>query len=180
MKLKNVGLLGGFSILFAIVLPLLAQKSETTLVDGSDPSTIENFTRIGNANWRFAEGALVGDGGTVNSFLVTKESYRDFQIRAEFWAENNTNSGIFIRCNDPATFNSATCYEVNIYDQRPDPTYGTGAIGNVAKVSPMPKAGGRWNTFVITAKGTHLIVELNGVKTVDVNDSNHAAGTIAL
>ncbi len=30
---------------------------------------------------------------------------------------------------------------MNVYDQRPDPSYGTGAIVNIAKVSPMPKAG---------------------------------------
>jgi hypothetical protein len=42
---------------------------------------------------------------------------------------------------------------VNIYDQRPDPSYGTGAIVNFAKVEPMPKAGGKWNTYEITAKG---------------------------
>ena len=55
-----------------------------------------------------------------------------------------------------------TCYEVNIFDQRPDPTYGTGAIVNFVEVDPMPKAGGKWNTFEITAKGRHLVVVLNG------------------
>ena len=52
-------------------------------------------------------------------------------------------------------------------------------FGNVAKVSPMPKAGGRWNTFVITAKAPTSSSN-STAKTVDVNDSNHAAGTIAL
>jgi hypothetical protein len=28
---------------------------------------------------------------------------------------------------------------VNIWDTRPDPSYGTGAIVDVAKVDPMPK-----------------------------------------
>jgi hypothetical protein len=37
--------------------------------------------------------------------------------------------------------------------QRPGPEYGTGAIVDIAKVSPMPKAGGRWNTYEIYAKG---------------------------
>lgn len=36
----------------------------------------------------------------------------------------------------------------------PDPLYGTGALGDVAIVTqPVPKARGRWNTFLITAKG---------------------------
>ena len=59
---------------------------------------------------------------------------------------------------------------MNIFDKRPDPTYGTGAIVDVAKVEPMPKAGGKWNTYEITAKGPHLVVVLNGQKTVDVQD----------
>ena len=70
---------------------------------------------------------------------------------------------------------SKICYEVNIFDKRPDPTYGTGAIVDVAKVDPMPKAGGKWNTFEITAKGPHLVVIFNGQKTVDVQDSKTPA-----
>ena len=44
----------------------------------------------------------------------------------------------------------------------------------------MPKAGGKWNTFDITAKGPHLVVVFNGQKTVDVQDSKHAGGPLAL
>ena len=43
-----------------------------------------------------------------------------------------------------------------------------------------PKAGGKWNTYEITAKGSQLTVVLNGQKTVDVQDSKHAAGPFAL
>jgi hypothetical protein len=63
---------------------------------------------------------------------------------------------------------ATNAYEVNIFDTRPDPSYGTGAIVNVAKVDPMPKAGGKWNTFEITAKGPQLTVVLNGTQTVDI------------
>ena len=44
----------------------------------------------------------------------------------------------------------------------------------------MPKAGGKWNTFDITVKGTRLTVTLNGVRTADVQDSKLASGPIAL
>jgi hypothetical protein len=44
----------------------------------------------------------------------------------------------------------------------------------------MPKAGGKWNTYVITAKGTNIIVELNGKQTVNINDSSFASGPISL
>ena len=97
------------------------------------------------------DGAVVADKGK-GGHLVSKNSYKDFQIRAEFWADHTTNSGIFIRISDPKNIGAKTAYEVNIYDQRPDPEYGTGAIVNFAKVSPMPKAGGKWNTYEITPR----------------------------
>ena len=35
----------------------------------------------------------------------------------------------------------------------------------------MPKAGGKWNTYEITAKGSHLTIVLNGTKTADIQHS---------
>ena len=97
------------------------------------------------------------------------------------WVSEDANSGIFIRCTNPFQVGTATAYEVNLYDRRPDPTYGTGAIVGVAKVSPMPKAGGRWNVMEIEARGDRFSVWLNGVRTVDnVQDASHAHGRIAL
>jgi len=147
----------------------------TTLFDGRDTG---QFNRVGDANWSLADGMISADSG--EGFLVTREQYGDFQIRVEFYAEPDTNSGVFIRCSDPAKLTGTLCYEVNIWDTRPAAEYGTGAIVNVAKVSPMPKAGGKWNTYDITAKGDHFVVVLNGVKTADVHDKTHASGFIAL
>src|ERR1019366_8306861 len=101
--------------------------------------------------------------------------------RAEFWVDDDTNSGIFIRCTDPDKVTAANAYEVNIWDKRPEPSYGTGAIVNVAKVDPMPKAAGKWNVYEITAKGSTFTVTLNGQKTVDgAQDAKLATGRIAL
>ncbi len=44
----------------------------------------------------------------------------------------------------------------------------------------MPKAGGKWNVCEITAKGAHLTVTLNGIKTADVEHSQFTAGPISL
>jgi len=149
-----------------------------TLVDGA--SGLDNFDRVGDANWRYEDGAIVADKAKLTSYLVTKNTYKDFQIKAEFWADHTTNSGVFLRLTDRQKITADNSYEVNIFDQRPDPTYGTGAIVNVAKVVPMPKAGGKWNTFLITARGDSLIVEFNGVQTVNVRDGKHASGPFAL
>lgn len=141
-----------------------------------------DWNEIGDANWRFEDGAMVADklAGKQGGFLVTKQSYKDFEIYAEFWVSHDANSGIFIRCEN-GKVTATDCYEVNIFDERPDPSYGTGAItDNIAKVDPMPKAGGKWNTYNITAQGTHLVVVLNGQKTVDIENGKHAAGPVAL
>ena len=71
-----------------------------TLIDGA--TGLDNWNRVGDANWRAAEGAVQADQKTDkgNSFLVTKNSYTDFQIRVEFWASDDANSGIFMRCAD--------------------------------------------------------------------------------
>jgi hypothetical protein len=150
-----------------------------TLIDGE--MGLDNWTRVGDANWHAAGGAIVADKGK-GGFLLSKNSYKDFEIRAEFWAESDTNSGVFIRCSDPPKISSATCYEVNIWDTRPEPKYGTAAIVDHAPV-PVPivhKAAGKWSTFEITAKGTALSVRFNGVVTASIQDGTHGSGPFAL
>jgi hypothetical protein len=152
----------------------------TVLVDGK---TMGDWDKVGaDANWRIEEGALVADKktGEGTSHLVTKTKYKDFQIHAEFWASDDANSGIFIRCQDPKKIGAKNCYEVNVFDQRKDPTYGTGAIVYFAEVNPMPKAGGKWNTFEITAKGRRITVVLNGQKTVDLHNGMFEEGPFTL
>ena len=151
-----------------------------TLIDGAQG--LDNFSRFGEAAWAAADGAVQSSGGGKDpSYLVSKASFKDFALRVEFWASDDANSGVFIRCADPAKTTDETCYEANIFDQRPDPTYGTGAIVKVAPVAqPMPKAGSRWNVYEITAKGDRIVLVLNGKTTVDTRDSRHAAGPIAL
>jgi hypothetical protein len=138
-----------------------------TLLDGRD---LKNWYAIGDANWRIEGGAAVADKltGKENGFLVTNDMYRDFQLRAEFWVSDNANSGIYMRCGNPGYINDKICYEANIFDQRKDPSYGTGGLVHIAKVDPMPKAGGKWNTYDITVQGDHIVLVLNGQKTVDV------------
>ena len=133
-----------------------------TLFDGQH---LDHWNAIGDANWELIDGEVQAFKG--NGFLVSKENYTDFEIKAQFWADTKANSGIFIRCADPAKLTAENCYEVNIFDERPDPSFGTGAIVNVAKVEPMPKAADKWNTYEIVAKGPKFTVTLNGQRTVD-------------
>ena len=161
-----------------VSLSLVARAQSGDWVTLFDGTHLNNFNQVGTANWTLAKGIVEATKGP--GFLVTKETYSNFEIRVEFWVDESGNSGVYMRCQDGTKITDETCYEANIFDQRPDPTYGTGAIVKVAKVDPMPKAGGKWNTYEITAQGTRLVLVLNGVKTVDVQDSKLSSGPIAL
>lgn len=150
-----------------------------TLIDGSNG--LEHFQRAGDGNWQAVDGTIQASQGKSMSYIVSKTVYSDFRIRVEFWASDDANSGVFLRCQNPTEISAENCYEANIFDQRPDPTYGTGAIVLLAKApDPMPKAGGKWNTYDITMNGAHLTLVLNGVTTVDIEDAKLAGGHVAL
>ena len=151
------------------------QAGFKTILDGT---SLKGWDVVGNANWSVADGAVQASMGT--GFLVTPTSYTDFQITADFWVTDDANSGVFIRCDDPKTINAMNAYEVNIFDKRPDQSYRTGAIVDVAKPLAVINTGGKWNTIDITAKGPHMTVLINGQKMVDVQDNKHAKGPIAL
>ena len=169
-----------FAFLTALlsISPVHAQSSDgyTRLIDGL---SLDGWNIVGDASWVISNGIV--EWNKPNGFLVSTKSYKNFIIRAEFWAESNTNSGIFIRCQDPHTPSQYTCYEINIWDTRPEQAYATGAIVDLAKVNPVPKAGGRWNVMEIVANGSHFKVVLNGEVTVaDGQDSKYASGPIAI
>ncbi len=167
-------------------LPLLATHSLAqddgdwiTLIEGNQG--LDNFNQVGEANWHSASDFVHVSQGEGVAYLVTPDSYDDFELHVEFMASEDANSGIYMRCEDAQNITDRSCYEANIFDQRPDPSYGTGAIVHVAAVSePYPKAAGQWNTYEITLQGDRLHVLLNGEETVDVQDSQFSEGPIAL
>ena len=143
-------------------LPIGSDKAPwVTLIDGE--KGLENFNRVGDTNWLAMHGAIQGDrmnSGTGSGYLVTKNAYKDFEIYAEFWADEETNSGIFIRLINPKVVGTKTSYEVQINDKTPN--YPTGSIVNLGKATPVRKTEGKWNTFLITAKGDRMVVSMNG------------------
>ena len=149
----------------------------TTLFDGK---TLKGWNVVGDANWEVVDGVLQANKASGNAYLVTPMSYGDFQLTLDFWVTADANSGVFIRCEDPKDITASNAYEVNIFDTRPDQTYRTGAIVDVAKPASVIMTGGKWNTFDITARGSKLTVILNGVTVVDITDTKHARGAIAL
>jgi hypothetical protein len=184
MHKPGFGFNGVFNVvMMAVMLTLsgaaFSQAEWVTLIDGTEG--LENFDRVGDANWRAEMASVRATEGSGASWLVSKESYDNFELRVEFWASHDANSGIYMRCQNPRRITDRNCYEANIFDQRPEAAYGTGGIVHVAPVSePLPKAGDKWNVYRIVMDDDHLIVELNNRRTVDVRDSKLSSGPFAL
>src|ERR1700736_776570 len=92
---------------------LASGQSEGGWITLLDSTKMGDWNEVGKANWAMKDGALTVDklDGKDLSYLVTKTPYKDFQIKAEFWADDDVNSGIFIRCQDPKKIDAKLCYE---------------------------------------------------------------------
>ncbi len=157
--------------------PEVDEEGWQVLLNGSD---LSGWKVVGDANWRVEDRAARADRSTAASFLVSEQSFANFDLELEFWVDTAANSGVFLRCQDPGTITDTSCYEANIFDTRPDQTYRTGSIVNVAEPTEFVYTGGQWNRLQITAAGTRLQVTLNGRAVVDTEDSRLASGPIAL
>ena len=160
------------------LVTLTAQAPGPNWVTLFDGHHLNNFNRVGTANWTLANGVVEATSGP--GFLVTKDVYENFEIKVEFWVDEGGNSGVYMRCQDAAKITDTTCYEANVFDKRPDQSGRTGAIVHIAKPLAIVDAGGKWNTYEITAKGPQLTVRLNGTLTAQADDQKFAKGPIAL
>ncbi len=140
---------------------------------------LDNFIQLGRSNWNLVND-FVESVDAKGSFLLTRESYGDFQMRLDFWPSPDANSGVFIRCQDLSVIANETCYELNIYDQHSNPDNATGSIINLAAPLVRIKAGNQWNTYDITARGDHIQVYLNDTLVVDFKNSSFKQGPIGL
>jgi Domain of Unknown Function (DUF1080) len=169
----------GFSAGFLVQKAVSQEAGWVTLFDGK---SLDGWDQVGESNWRVEDGAIVVDkmAGKDPGYLVSKKPYKNFVVRVEFWSSDDANSGIYFRCLDPKKITDRTCYEANIFDQRPDPSYGTGALTRYVEVSPMPKAAGKWSTYEVTANGRNITVVLNGQTTAKMRNGMFDEGPIVL
>jgi hypothetical protein len=149
-----------------------------TLIDGENG--LQNFTQLGAANWTASNGAIQADKKSTADagILLSKESYKDLEVYAEFWADEEANSGIYIRVMNQKVVNTRAAYEIQIWDK--SPTMATASLMPPAKAAPTFKAAGKWNTMEISARGPRMTVKMNGEQAVDVSDTAFTHGPIAL
>ena len=126
-------------------------------------------TPAGASHWEVVD-RMIEPCGDPAGYLTTTANYKDFVLDVDFRTGADTNSGVFLR----------TGYEVQIWYKQPA-GYNTGSIvGTGLTDKQYDFVADQWNHFELTADGDHLIVVLNGVKTLDVHDSKFADGSIRL
>src|SRR5262245_28298163 len=129
------------------------------------------WTTVGGVKWTVSDGAFTANPSLqtkepLQGFLRSTEEFGDFDLRAEFWADRNANSGLFIRCGKPAREGSlGTCYEINVSDDHAVTPTG-GIVGVHSTLPHRVSSMGKWSLFEVTAERNHLIVKVNGEVTV--------------
>jgi 3-keto-disaccharide hydrolase len=134
----------------------------------------QSATPAGASHWEVVDGTLSACDAPTG-YLTSDKSYKNFVLSVEFKTAAETNSGVFVR--SPQENGG---YEVQIWRQQPA-GYNTGSIVNVAKTArDYTFKPDDWNRFQITADGDHIVVELNGEKTLDIRDTRFPEGNVRL
>ncbi len=155
-----------------------AGESAVELFDGE---TLQGWHQLGDAQWRVEAGQLLADHSSGDGTLVTDTAFRNFRLTLEFRADERVNSGVFIRCGDHRDISPDSCYEINIWDNHPNPEFRTGAI--VRHISPPlvhVDTIGTWSVYEIIAQGDRITASVNGEVTAQLQDAAHQQGYIAL
>ncbi|MCH8047184.1 MAG: DUF1080 domain-containing protein [Planctomycetes bacterium] len=154
----------------------------TPLFDGK---SLAGWKTIGDGTWKVAGGVIHGSSDTSqkrHGYLYTVKQYGDFVVRLEFKTASG-DSGLYFRVERKD--NELIGMQANI-----DPRGDTGGLYEIGgrKWVVRPKAEavkkyfrpGEWNEMIVTARGRHITVRVNGILAAEVeNDTGRTRGQIA-
>jgi len=157
--------------------PEQAAGRMTPLFNGRD---LDGWEGVGGASWYVEDGALVGTQGPNNApgDLLTKASYKDFELKVTYRVEWPCNSGIWFRHQS-----ESRAYQADILEYKNPECY-SGTLycpGKMFLAMNTDKAlvnRGGWNTMVVRAEGDHLQIWLNDRQVADVRDNTSDSGRI--
>jgi hypothetical protein len=177
---------------------LTAQEQKEGWILLFDGKTLDqwNVTPALAKVWKVVDGTIKTDSKAGSGTMLTKADFPNFQLKAEFRAHKDINSGIILRSPQPQPApppgqkptpapGGGPGYELQIRDRNPG-NYSAGDFltGSVVNVGKAPHDAtilpGQWNTIDATVDGDHFVVIFNGRKVVDAHDSRRASGAIGL
>lgn len=105
------------------------------------------------------------------SYLWTKEQFGDFILELEFKVSRGCNSGLFFRSNPKDPVQGG--FEIQIFDSHGKKEAGKHDCGALydakAPAVNAVKPAGEWNQLRLEAKGSRIVVILNGQKVQDLD-----------
>ena len=174
MKIANRVLIAIFAVLLsgcdAQVQPIVAKT-------GADLST---WQKVGDDPWRLVNDGVAAGPAEAMGYLVSNDTYDDFVLSLDYWIEDDTNSGIFIRCSDPPEISPGNCFEINIWDSHPNQESRTGSIVTFVKPLAHISALERWVRVDIEAEGNWIRAKFDGEVTAELVIERSPSGVIGL
>lgn len=181
------------NIFFCIVSFLVAasaSRSQGTewsiLFDGRSTDKLRGYhMRTFPDSWKVEDGALVTLTGVPNVDLVTKESFKDFELEFEWKVSIAGNSGVFFHMQELLTHESGNGnspnwldnFEMQILDDinftDKDPKRSAGSLYDL--ITPQHKQlkpVGEYNLAKLIVKGNHVEHWLNGIKVLEYEMSS--------
>jgi hypothetical protein len=151
---------------------------------------IAGWQQLEGGEWTVVDGVLIGRNGRgwstdpqrSGSWLRTARTYADFRLELQYAINTRGNSGVLFRAG-PERNPSFTGYELQIFDGqgRPATDRGPSSIYQVAAPSKnLVRAADEWNTVTIVARGPQIIVEMNGERVIDTQQTRSMEGYIGL
>ena len=160
------------------------------LFNGKD---LSGWREVLGGKWSVQGGTIVGESGDGRyGWLVTDRPYRDFILELDFKTEAPGNSGVQFRSHVVREGPERDTPRMKGYQAEVSPARGDNSGGVYDEgtgrgwlVMPAPELAdtlkeGQWNHYRISAVGTHIKTELNGVKMVEFGDDRSVLGIIAL
>lgn len=122
-----------------------------------------------NANWSVQKGVVEVSEGTPG-LLHTRAQFDDFEFKAEFKIESDTNSGIFIRTSPKPRDPTGDCYEINLAGPQASP-FPTGSLVQRKTCKDLTEGDeawfATWHQINIRADGPEVSVSIDGDPVLD-------------
>jgi len=173
-----------FVIIMAIASGFVMAQKQESLFNGKD---LSGWRIHGTEKWFVDQGELICESGPDKQYgyLSSEREFKDFDLRLEFRAESNGNSGVFFHSQVEGTRVSGWQAEVappglhsgGIYE-----SYGRGwLIKPDAAKEKFLKAEG-WNKMRVQVRGNTVVTWINGQQMISLTDEKigSVSGRISL
>lgn len=185
-------------LLASLVLAIALSGCANSRTSDSPPADSEGISLFNGQNldgwkvhgterWYVENGDLVCESGPDEQYgyLVTEQTFTDFDLTLEFLQESDGNSGVFFRSSVEGTRVSGWQAEVappNLHTGGIYESYGRGWLIQPSEEAEAALKMGEWNTMRIRAVGSNVTTWLNGTEMISIDDEKigAASGSIAL